>query len=95
MLGFLIAAAAGFFTPQLEGPVAKPIVAALEPHMPVTPNETRLIAFMVALLIAAIGGALLDSGSVLGIIIGAILGYFGARIFAIIKKLIEGRSNAE
>ena len=95
MLGFLIAAAAGFLTPQLDGPVAGPIVKALSPHMPVTPNETRVISFMVALLAAAILSALLDSGTTFGVIFGAILGYFGMRIFTIIKKLIDGKPNAE
>ncbi len=95
MLGFLIAAAAGFFTPQLEGPVAGPIVKALEGVFPVAPNEKRLIAFMAALLIASILGNLLDSGTVFGIILGAILGYFGTRIFEVLKKTIEGRRDAE
>ncbi|WP_108814876.1 hypothetical protein [Loktanella sp. Alg231-35] len=93
MLGFLIAAAAGFLTPQIESALAKPIMSALEKHIPVTPNETRAIAFMVALLGAAILVALVDSGSVFGVIVGAILGYFGLRIFNVIKGVIEGRSD--
>lgn len=95
MLGFLIAAAAGFLTPQLEGPVAGPVVKALEGFFPVTANERRLIAFMVALLAAAILAAAFDTGSVFGIILGAILGYFGTRIFNVLKKVIEGRTDAE
>ncbi|MCK0094818.1 hypothetical protein MWU60_04505 [Yoonia sp. F2084L] len=95
MLGFLIAAAAGFFTPQLEGPVAGPIVKVLEGYFPVAPNERRLIAFMVALLAAALLAVLLESGTVFGVIFGAILGYFGTRIFNLLKKTIEGRRDAE
>lgn len=95
MLGFLIAVAAGFLTPQLETPVAAPIKKALEQHMPVTPNETRLIAFMVALVAAAILSALMESGTTFGIIIGAILGYFGMRIYTVLRKVIEGRSPTE
>lgn len=95
MLGFLIAAAAGFLTPQLEGPVAGPIAKALEPHIAVAPTEKRLIAFMVALLVAAILATALETGSGVGLVIGAILGYFGTRIFDVLKKVIEGRSNAE
>ncbi|MEJ8560282.1 hypothetical protein QTO30_02870 [Yoonia sp. GPGPB17] len=91
MLGFLIAAAAGFLTPQLEGPVAGPIVKTLEGHFPIAANERRLIAFMVALLAAAILAAAFDSGSIFGITIGAIVGYFGTRIFEALKKVIEGR----
>ena len=95
MLGFLIAAAAGFLTPQLEGPVAGPVVKALEGYFPVAANERRLIAFMAALLGAAILAAAFNSGSLFGVILGAILGYFGTRIFDVLKKIIEGRRDAE
>ena len=95
MLGFLIAAAAGFLTPQLEEPVAGPIVKALEGYFPITANEKRLIAFMAALLVAAILAAAFDSGSVIGVITGAILGYFGTRIFNVLKKVIEGRRDLD
>ena len=95
MLGFLIAAVAGYLTPQLEGPVAGPIVKTLEGFFPIAPNEKRLIAFMVALLAAAILAAAFDSGSVFGVIVGAILGYFGIRIFDVLKKIIEGRRDGE
>lgn len=95
MLGFLIAALAGFLTPQLEGPVAGPIVKALGANIKVDPNEVRLIAFMVALLAAAVCAALLGSGTTFGVILGAILGYFGTRIYTVIKKTIEGRPNAD
>ncbi|PJI91496.1 hypothetical protein BC777_0324 [Yoonia maricola] len=94
MLGFLIAAAAGFLTPQLEGPVAGPIAKALEGYFPIAAHERRVIAFMVALLAAAILAAAFDSGSVFGIIIGAILGYFGKRIFDVLKKAIDGKRDA-
>jgi len=95
MLGFLIAAAAGFLTPQLEGPIAGPVTKALEGHIPVTDNEKRLIAFMVALLGAAVLAAAFDTGSVFGIIVGAILGYFGRRIFKVLKTIIDGRPNSD
>ena len=93
MLGFLIAAAAGFLTPQLDGPVAGPIIRALDGHLPVTPEEKRLISFMVALLVAAVLAVAFDTGSVFGIIVGAVLGYFGSRIFAVLKKVVEGRDD--
>ena len=95
MLGFLIAAVAGYLTPQLEGPVAGPIVKTLEGFFPIAAHEKRLIAFMVALLAAAILAAAFDSGSVFGVIVGAILGYFGTRIFDVLKKIIEGRRDGE
>jgi hypothetical protein len=95
MLGFLVAALAGFFTPQLEGPVAGPIVKFLETYFPVEPTEKRLIAFMVALIGAAVGAVLLDSGTVLGVIAGAILGYFGLRLFNLLKRIIEARTDPD
>jgi len=95
MLGFLIAAAAGYLTPQLEGTVAGPVKKALEGHFPVSATETRLIAFMVALLGAAVLCAAFNTGSVFGIIVGAILGYFGTRLFAVLKKIIDGRPKSD
>jgi len=93
MLGFLIAALAGFLTPQIEGPVAGPVIEALEKQFTVAPNEKRLIAFMVALVGAAVVATLLDSGTVFGIVLGAVLGYFAPRIFAVLKRVIEARSD--
>jgi hypothetical protein len=95
MLGFLVAAVLGFLTPQIEGPVAGPIVRALSGYFTIEPNEARLIAFMVVLLVAAICAVLLASGTTFGVILGAILGYFGTRIVAVIKKLIDGRTDTE
>lgn len=95
MLGFLIAAAAGFFVPQIEGPVAGPIIKALDGTINITPDEKRLVAFMAALLGAGIISVLLESGSILGVIFGVILGYFGTRIYAKLKQVIDGRSGPE
>jgi hypothetical protein len=95
MLGFLVAALAGFLTPQLEGPVAGPIVKILEGFFTVEPHEKRLVAFMVALIAAAVCAALLDSGTTFGVVAGAILGYFGLRIFNKLKQVIEARTDAD
>ncbi len=95
MLGFLVAAVAGFFTPQLEGPVAGPIVKFLEGYFAIEPHEKRLIAFMVVLVAAAVAAALLDSGTTFGVIAGAILGYFGERIYRLLKRIIDARSDAD
>ncbi len=92
MLGFLIAAVAGFLTPQLETPVAGPIVKAMEGHIAVEPAEKRLIAFMVAMLAAAIAAALLNSGTPFWVILGGVLGYFGTRLFEAGKKAVDARS---
>ena len=95
MLGFLIAVAAGFATPYMEGPVGGPIVKALEGQIAVAHGEQRLITFMVALVIAAVCAALFASGTVFSIIIGAILGYFGTRIFTALRKVIEARPDSD
>jgi hypothetical protein len=93
MLGFLIAALAGFLTPRLDGPVAGPIAETLKGYFAIEPAEIRLISFMAALVIAAICAAVLGSGSTFGVIVGAVLGYFGARIYAVLKKIIEARTD--
>lgn len=95
MLGFLVAAVAGFFTPQLEGSVAGPIAKFLEGYFPIDPHEKRLIAFMAALIAAAVAASLLDSGTSFGVIAGAILGYFGARIYKLLKRIIDARTDAD
>lgn len=92
MLGFIIAAAAGFLTPQLEGPVGGPIVKAMEGHIPVEGNEKRLIAFMVAMLVAGIAAALVNSGTPFWVISGGILGYFGTRLVEAGKKAMDERN---
>lgn len=90
MFGFLVALAAGFATPKLEEPLARPVARALAPHIPVQPNEMRLLAFMIALLIAVLVAGIFNSGSPLGLLVGAILGYFGRRIVAALQGLSGG-----
>ncbi|WP_296426231.1 hypothetical protein [Yoonia sp.] len=93
MLGFIIAAVAGFLTPHIEGPVAEPIVKALQGRIPVEASEKRLIAFMVAMLGAGVAAALLDSGTPFWMIVGGVLGYFATRIMAAGQKLIDARNS--
>lgn len=95
MLGFIIAAAAGFLTPQLEGPVVGPLVKALEGHITIAPTEVRLIAFMVAMLAAGIAAALLSSGTAFWVVFGGVLGYFGTQIVEVVKKQIDARKAAD
>ena len=92
MLGFIIAAAAGFLTPQLEGPVGGPIVKMMEGHIPVEANEKRLIACMVAMLVAGIAAALLESGTPFWVIMGGVLGYFATRMVEAGKKYMDQRN---
>ena len=94
MLGFLIALGAGYLTPQLEDNAAAPVMNAVSKHVPVAPHEKRLVAFMLALVAAAILATIFDSGSILTVSAGVVLGYFGKRIVAAIQKLLDDRKNA-
>lgn len=95
MLGFIIAAAAGFFTPLIGGPLVDPIVKALGNHITIEADERPLVAFMLAMLLAGIASALLVSGTPFWVILGGILGYFGSRIVDAVKKYMAERDAAE
>ena len=95
MLGFIVAVIAGLLVPQIEAPVTRPVVKFLENYINVAPEEIRAISFMIALLAAAIIAALLDSGTIFGVILGGVLGYFGLRIYALLKRIIEARTDAD
>jgi len=95
MLGFLIAVAAGFFTPLIGGPLVDPIVKALGNHITIEADERPLVAFMLALLAAGVASAILVSGTPFWIIAGGILGYFGSRIVEAVKKVMAERNAAE
>ncbi|WP_333713313.1 hypothetical protein [Yoonia sp.] len=95
MLGFLVAAIAGALVPKLDEPVTGPVVAFLDGYFKIEAHEKRAISFMIALLIAAILSVFLDSGTVFGIAFGAVLGYFGPRLFVLLKRVIEARTDAD
>lgn len=80
MLGFLISVAAGFATPALEGPVARPVARAIGTNIELKDGELRVLAFMLAMVIAAILCAVFSSGSPLGLAVGGMIGYFGTRL---------------
>ncbi len=94
MLGFIVAAVAGFFTPQLEAPLARPIARMLEQHITLEAAETRLIAFIVAMLGAGIVASLLDSGSAFWMILGGALGYFATRLVAAARAAMDARKDS-
>ena len=93
MLGFIVAVAAGFFTPHIEGPVARPLAKALGKHIKLESSETRLLAFIAALLGGCVAASLLNSGSAFWITLGAAIGYFGSRLMAAVQKLLDERNN--
>ena len=94
MWGFIIAIGLGFLTPQIETLIA-PLLKGITAHIPIVDTEKRLVAFIVAMLAAGIASAILYSGTAFWIMAGGTLGYFGTRIVAAIKKLIEERQSAE
>jgi len=92
MLGFIVAAVAGFIVPQLEAPVARPLARMLEKHITLEAAETRLLAFIVAMLGAGVIGSLLHSGSAFWMILGGALGYFGTRLVAAARAFMDARN---
>ena len=93
MLGFIVAAAAGFLTPQFESTIGGPVVKAMRAYIPVEESETRLVTFMVLLLCAGIVSVLLSSGTPFWVIAGGTLGYFGTRLFDAGKKAMDGKKD--
>ena len=91
MLGFLAAVIAGFVTPTLQDTLAKPVAQALAPRITLEPGELRLLAFMIAMLIAGIVANLLHSGSTFWVILGGVLGYFAPRLVAAAKDGMDQR----
>ena len=95
MFGFLIALVAGYLVPQLDKPVARPVIKTLSKHMTFEEVETRLISFVAALIAAAVISAIFGTGSALGLIVGTLLGYFGQRIWNAIQAYIKGSDDDE
>ena len=93
MFGFIISIGAGYLTPYLEQPLAKPVAAAVDKWIHIKDVEITLLAFMFAMIIAALFCAFFNTGGALGILVGGGLGYFGSRIVAAIKKVIENRNS--
>lgn len=93
MLGFLVAIAAGFATPHLEDPVARPLAKLMGKYITVEVTEIRLIAFMVAMLAAGVVSALLHSGMTFWVILGGALGYFASRVVPALREMFEARKD--
>ncbi len=91
MFGFIVALAAGFITPTVEEPLAKPLARAMAPHIVVEPGEMRVLAFMLMMIAAGIVASVFGTGSALGLAVGGALGYFAARIVDAIRKAMDGR----
>ena len=95
MLGFLIALIAGYLVPQLDKPVARPVIKSLSKFMDFEEVETRLISFVAAFIAAALISTILGTGSALGMIVGTLLGYFAMRIWAAIQTYVKGNDEED
>ncbi|MBI1418449.1 MAG: hypothetical protein GC146_14625 [Limimaricola sp.] len=91
MLGFIVALIAGFVTPYIEEPVARPVAQALSGAIKLESGEMRAFAFMLMALAAGLLATLLASGSAFWIAAGTVLGYFATRIVAAAKAAVDGR----
>lgn len=86
MFSFILALAAGYLAPQAEGPLARPVMAALKGWIRIKEEEVGLLSFILVMLLAGIGAELLDSGSTFWVILGGALGYFGPRLIEAGRK---------
>ncbi|MGJ8611371.1 MAG: hypothetical protein ACSHWY_09765 [Octadecabacter sp.] len=91
MFGFLIAVIAGAATPMIETPLARPVARLMGKSFDIQDGELRVLAFMIAMILAGVLCAVFDSGSALGLVIGGTLGYFGIRLMRLAQRLIEER----
>lgn len=82
MFGFLIAVVAGFLTPQAESALARPLARNIARHIEVKDGEVTALAFGLALLGAAILCAVFNTGGLVGLVVGGLLGLFLTRIIA-------------
>ena len=91
MFGFLIAMAAGAATPLFEAPVARPIARLLGVNVEIQDTELRALAFMIAMIVAAVLCSVFASGSPLGLAVGGTLGYFIVRLSRWAQRAIENK----
>ena len=93
MLGFICAVIAGFGAHYVDEPLVRPLTRALQGKIDIEPSETRLVGFILTMLIAGVAAELLDSGSAFWIILGGSLGYFALRIVAAVKAVIDRQTS--
>jgi hypothetical protein len=91
MLGFIVAVVAGWLTPVLEEPLARPLAKAIGGVVRVEAGEMRALAFIIAMLAAGVAAELFDSGSTFWVILGGAIGFFATRLVAALRAVIEGK----
>lgn len=92
MLGFMVALIAGFATPHLVEPMARPAARAMSREIPIEPEELLLVAFMIAMLVAALIAAASGESNAFAVMLGGILGYFAVRLMAMIRRSVDGKN---
>ena len=93
MLGFICAVIAGFGAQYVDEPLVRPLVRALQGKIDIEPAETRLVGFILTMLLAGIAAEVLRSGTAFWMILGGALGYFALRIVAAVKGLIDRQTS--
>lgn len=89
MLGFIIALIAGFATPWLETPLARPLARAMKPVVPVQEKEIVALSFILAMLIGALLCAIFSTGTPFWFILGGALGLGLMRLVAAAKAALD------
>ncbi|KPP87165.1 MAG: hypothetical protein HLUCCA08_04370 [Rhodobacteraceae bacterium HLUCCA08] len=91
MVAFLLALVAGFVTPALDGAISRPLARSLSRVIAIEDRELRLVSFLIALLAVGLFCAIFDTGSVLGVASGMILGYFALRLSTALRAALDRR----
>ena len=90
MFGFIIAVAAGFFTPQLQTSAA-PIVAKALSVLNISETEYDALGVLLAVIIAAVVTTVIGSGNALTVAVGVTIGYFATRLLRIVQDATSGK----
>lgn len=86
MLGLIIGAIGGFFSPRLVETAARPLAGAVSKWVAVEEGEMSLLAYMIAMVLAMIVANLLSVDAFFMVMVGGVLGFFGLRIKDAIMK---------
>lgn len=81
MWGFIVAIIGGLLVAPAEEVLAKPFARLIAPVVKIEENEMRALSFALVLLIVGIIVELIHSGKPFWVILGAVIGLFGQRIF--------------
>ena len=92
-MGFIIAVIAGFVTPYVETPLARPLAKAMSDFITIDESEMKALSFMIAMLIAGLLCALFNTGSAFGLVLGGTLGYFALQLTEAAKKALDSRKS--